>query len=138
LIVSACGILSIRATHDPSLKSLVEDPLAILQKGYSITIFLAIIAFTGSTCWLLYTDQDPTTWLHFTLCGLVGIITAYLFVWITQYYTDYKYEPVRTLALSSSTGHGTNIIAGVSLGLESTALSVLVITVEIISALWLG
>jgi Na+/H+-translocating membrane pyrophosphatase len=69
---------------------------------------------------------------------LVGIITAYAFVWISKYYTDYKYEPVRLLALSSSTGHGTNIIAGVSLGLESTALPVLVISVAIISAYWLG
>lgn len=69
---------------------------------------------------------------------MVGIFTAYIFVWITKYYTDYKYEPVRTLALSSSSGHGTNIIAGVSLGLESTALPVLVISVAVISAFWLG
>lgn len=68
----------------------------------------------------------------------MGIITAYAFVWISKYYTDYKYEPVRTLALSSATGHGTNIIAGVSLGLESTALPVLVISLAIISAYWLG
>jgi Na+/H+-translocating membrane pyrophosphatase len=68
----------------------------------------------------------------------VGIITAYAFVWISKYYTDYKHEPVRLLALSSSTGHGTNIIAGVSLGMESTALPVLVISVAIISAYWLG
>lgn len=65
-------------------------------------------------------------------------MTAYAFVWISKYYTDYKYEPVRTLALSSATGHGTNIIAGVSLGLESTALPVLVISLAIISAYWLG
>ncbi|CAI0442084.1 unnamed protein product [Linum tenue] len=65
-------------------------------------------------------------------------MTAYAFVWITKYYTDYKYEPVRSLALASSTGHGTNIIAGVSLGLESTALPVLVISVAIVSAFWLG
>ncbi|RWV94456.1 hypothetical protein GW17_00043002 [Ensete ventricosum] len=65
-------------------------------------------------------------------------MTAYAFVWITKYYTDYKHEPVRVLALSSATGHGTNIIAGVSLGLESTALPVLVISIAIISAYWLG
>ncbi|KAL3808548.1 hypothetical protein ACJIZ3_000255 [Penstemon smallii] len=65
-------------------------------------------------------------------------MTAYAFVLITKYYTDYKHEPVRSLALSSATGHGTNIIAGVSLGLESTALPVLVISVSIISAYWLG
>lgn len=91
-----------------------------------------------STRWLLYTEQAPSAWLNFALCGLVGIVTAYAFVWISKYYTDYKYEPVRTLALASSTGHGTNIIAGISLGLESTALPVLVISLAIVSAFWLG
>jgi Na+/H+-translocating membrane pyrophosphatase len=59
-------------------------------------------------------EQAPSAWIHFALCGLVGIITAYSFVWISQYYTDYKYEPVRTLALASTSGHGTNIIAGIT------------------------
>ncbi|KAK1275668.1 Pyrophosphate-energized membrane proton pump 2 [Acorus gramineus] len=138
LVVSSIGILSIRGSRDSGVKVPVEDPMAILQKGYSVTIFFAVLAFGASTRWLLYTEQAPTAWLNFALCGLVGIITAYLFVWITKYYTDYKHEPVRTLALSSATGHGTNIIAGVSLGLESTALPVLVISVSIISAYWLG
>ncbi|XVF23309.1 hypothetical protein REPUB_Repub13aG0026100 [Reevesia pubescens] len=138
LVVSSIGILSIRSTRHPSVKAPVEDPMAILQKGYSVTIVLAVLTFTGSTRWLLYTEQAPSAWLNFALCGLVGIVTAYVFVWITKYYTDYKHEPVRTLALSSSTGHGTNIIAGVSLGLESTALPVLVISVSIISSFWLG
>lgn len=138
LVVSSVGILSIRGTRDPGAKVPIEDPMAILQKGYSITIVLAVITFGLSTRWLLYTEQAPSAWLNFALCGLVGIFTAYVFVWITKYYTDYKHEPVRTLALSSSTGHGTNIIAGVSLGLESTALPVLVISVAIISAFWLG
>ncbi|XVF86245.1 hypothetical protein PTKIN_Ptkin18bG0025000 [Pterospermum kingtungense] len=127
-----------RSTRDSSIKAPIEDPMAILQKGYSVTIVLAVLTFTGSTRWLLYTKQVPSAWLNFALCGLVGIVTAYVFVWITKYYTDYKHEPVRTLDLSSSTGHGTNIIAGVSLGLESTALPVLVISVSIISAFWLG
>ncbi|KAK6284745.1 hypothetical protein POUND7_003697 [Theobroma cacao] len=138
LVVSSIGILSIRGTRDSSVKTPIEDPMTILQKGYSVTIVLAVLTFAGSTRWLLYTDQAPSAWLNFALCGLVGIITAYVFVWITKYYTDYKHEPVRTLALSSSTGHGTNIIAGVSLGLESTALPVLVISISIISAFWLG
>ncbi|KAG8490954.1 hypothetical protein CXB51_014086 [Gossypium anomalum] len=138
LVVSSIGILSIRGTRGSNVKVPLEDPMTILQKGYSVTIILAVLTFFGSSRWLLYTEQAPSAWLNFTLCGLVGIITAYVFVWITKYYTDYKHEPVRTLALSSSTGHGTNIIAGVSLGLESTALPVLVISVSIISAFWLG
>lgn len=47
LVVSAAGILSIKGTRDPSSKSVVEDPMAILQKGYSLTLLLAVIAFAG-------------------------------------------------------------------------------------------
>ncbi|KAI3977832.1 hypothetical protein MKX01_036672 [Papaver californicum] len=136
LVISSIGILSIRGTRGAG--TFIEDPMEILQKGYSITIVLAVITFGASTRWMLYTEQAPTAWLNFALCGLVGIMTAYAFVYITKYYTDYKHEPVRTLALASSTGHGTNIIAGISLGLESTALPVLVISVAIVSAFWLG
>jgi H(+)-translocating pyrophosphatase len=138
LVVSSVGIFSIRGTRESGVLSPIEDPMAILQKGYSVTIVLAVLAFGLSTRWLLYVEQAPSAWFNFALCGLIGIITAYVFVWITKYYTDYKHEPVRTLALSSSTGHGTNIIAGVSLGLESTGLPVLVISVAIVSAYWLG
>ncbi|CAK8574561.1 unnamed protein product [Lathyrus sativus] len=138
LIVSSVGIFSIRGTRESGVMTPMEDPMAILQKGYSVTIVLAVLAFGLSTRWLLYVEQAPSAWFNFALCGLIGIITAYIFVWITKYYTDYKHEPVRTLALSSSTGHGTNIIAGVSLGLESTGLPVLVISVAIVSAYWLG
>ncbi|GAB4841866.1 Pyrophosphate-energized membrane proton pump 3 [Ancistrocladus abbreviatus] len=138
LVISSVGILSIRTTRDSGVKGPIEDPMKILQRGYSVTIVLAVLTFGASTRWMLYTEQAPSAWLNFALCGLVGIITAYIFVWITKYYTDYKHEPVRSLALASSTGHGTNIIAGVSLGLESTALPVLVISISIISAFWLG
>ncbi|KAH7866830.1 hypothetical protein Vadar_025555 [Vaccinium darrowii] len=138
LVISSVGIFSIRGTCDTGVIGAMEDPMAILQKGYSVTIVLAVVTFGLSTRWMLYTEQAPSAWLNFALCGLVGIMTAYVFVWITKYYTDYKHEPVRTLALSSTTGHGTNIIAGISLGLESTALPVLVISAAIISAFWLG
>ncbi|XP_076898483.1 pyrophosphate-energized membrane proton pump 3-like [Bidens hawaiensis] len=138
LIISSVGMFSIRGTRDPGVIGIMEDPMTILQKGYSVTIVLAVVTFGLSTRWMLYTEQAPSAWLNFALCGLVGIMTAYIFVWITQYYTDYKHEPVRKLALSSSTGHGTNVIAGISLGLESTALPVLVISVSIVLAFWLG
>ncbi|KAK4839834.1 hypothetical protein QYF36_025346 [Acer negundo] len=138
LVISSIGILSIGGKRDSSMKTPIEDPMAILQKGYSVTIVLAVLTFGASTRWLLYTEQAPSAWLNFALCGLVGIITAYAFVWITKYYTDYKHEPLCSLALASSTGHGTNIIAGVGLGLESKALPVLVISVSIVSAYWLG
>lgn len=83
--------------------------MLVLQRGYSLTLFLAVLAFGGSTRWLLYSEAAPSAWLHFALCGLVGIITAYLFVWISQYYTDYKYRPVRVVAEASTTGE-TNLL----------------------------
>ncbi|GBG60132.1 hypothetical protein CBR_g3376 [Chara braunii] len=138
LIVSAIGIMSVKGTRGAGSKTPVEDPMAVLQRGYSVAILLAIVSFIGSTRWLLYSEQAPQAWIHFSMCGLVGIATAYAFVWITQYYTDYKYRPVRIVAEASTTGHGTNIIAGVGLGLESTAMPVLVISTAILSAYWLG
>ena len=69
---------------------------------------------------------------------MVGIANAYAFVWIAQYYTDTKYKPVKQIAEASTTGHATNVIAGVSIGLESTALPVLVMSVALISSYWLG
>jgi H+-translocating diphosphatase len=72
------------------------------------------------------------------MCSVIGVIVSFLFIKITQYYTDYTYEPVRAIARSSQMGHATNIITGLSVGLESTGLPVIVISVAIISAFYLG
>lgn len=63
---------------------------------------------------------------------------SFLFVIITQYYTDYQFGPVQSIAVSSQMGHATNIITGLSVGLESTGLPVIVISVAIISAYYFG
>ncbi len=62
---------------------------------------------------LLYVDALPNVWLHYLGCGVMGMITSYVFITSTQYYTDYASLPVRQIAAASTTGHGTNIIAGV-------------------------
>jgi Na+/H+-translocating membrane pyrophosphatase len=61
-----------------------------------------------------------------------------LFIKITQYYTDYTYGPVKSISKSSQMGHATNIITGLSVGLESTGLPVIVISVAIITAYYFG
>jgi H(+)-translocating pyrophosphatase len=82
--------------------------------------------------------EHLTTWTYFAGCGFVGISVSYIFILSTQYYTDYKYGPVQGIAKSSETGHATNIIAGLSVGLESTAIPVLCIAVGITVSYWLG
>ena len=139
LIVSAAGIMSVRGTSWPgSAKSAMDDPYDVLKGGYNISVFLATAGFFVTTRYMLYVPSAPQAWMHFMGCGLIGIATAYMFVLITQYYTDHKYRPVRMVAEASCTGHGTNIIAGVSLGMEATCLPVLTISAAIVSAYWLG
>jgi K(+)-stimulated pyrophosphate-energized sodium pump len=69
---------------------------------------------------------------------LVGILVTGFLVLITEYYTSKKFRPVRSIAQSSETGHGTNIITGLSVGMESTALPVIVIVAGILSAYWVS
>lgn len=115
-----------------------EDPLVILKRGYSVSLVLAVVFFTMASYYLLNVPTAPDAWWHFGLCGLIGICTAYVFVLITQYYTDYAFSPVLGIAQASTTGHGTNVIAGVAVGLESTGLATLVISFAVLSSYYLG
>ncbi|GMH36337.1 hypothetical protein BSKO_04205 [Bryopsis sp. KO-2023] len=134
LIVSAAGIMSIGGRSTRSN----EDPYSVMTGGYNVAIVLSIISFIGSCRFMLYTPVAPNAWLYFAGCGMVGVATAYVFVWIAQYYTDYKFRPVRMVAEASTTGHATNIIAGVGLGMEATALPVIAMSTALISSYWLG
>ncbi len=126
LIASIIGVVSVKAKED-------EDPMSALNRGYYLTTALAIIGF-GLTAYLLLTSH----WLLLFLAGLVGIITSQIFVYITQYYTEYKYRPVRTIAEASQTGPATNIISGFAVGLEATAIPVVVICLALGISYWLG
>src|SRR5437867_2327356 len=70
--------------------------------------------------------------------GIIGIVTAYSFVWITQYYTEYKYRPVQSIAEASRTGPATNIISGLAVAFECTGLPVLVISAALLGSYWCG
>ncbi|KAF0683416.1 Aste57867_24540 [Aphanomyces stellatus] len=133
ILVSSIGILCVTAPGPTE-----HNPMTTLQRGYTITLALALAAFGLSTRWLLYTDAAPNAWFHFFLCGVVGMVTAYVFVKSTQYYTDYAYAPVRSIAKASTTGHGTNIITGVAVGMKSTVVPTLMVSFSVIAAYHLG
>jgi hypothetical protein len=68
-------------------------------------------------------------------CMLIGLALTGALVWITEYYTGTNYRPVQSIARASQTGHGTNVIQGLAISLESTALPTLVIVVAVIASL---
>jgi H(+)-translocating pyrophosphatase len=131
IIASIIGVLSVKVKGS-------EDPMKSLNRGYYLTIILAVLGFAVSSRWLLHLDAYPLAWIYFFFCGLVGILTSLAFVFVTQYYTEHKYRPVRSIAEASKTGPATNIIAGMSVGFECTAIPAIVISVAILVAYYLG
>ncbi|MGH7774631.1 MAG: sodium-translocating pyrophosphatase [Candidatus Binatia bacterium] len=136
LIASIIGIVIVKTDER-------EDPMVALNRGYYVTSWLAIVGFFIATLWLLRVDptahpEATWAWLYFFFCGVIGIATSQAFVYITQYYTEYKYRPVKSIAEASQTGPATNIITGISVGMECTALPVLVISAAIIGSYYLG
>lgn len=105
LVVSTIGVLSVYTKPGlPNLKSdygKLEDPLDILKRGYYISLTLAIIGLFFICKTFLYAPAFPDAYLYFFGCSVIGVIVSFLFVIITQYYTDYNYGPVQSIAKSS-------------------------------------
>jgi K(+)-stimulated pyrophosphate-energized sodium pump len=135
LIATVVGVFTVKCRED-------EDPMDALNRGYLVTTILAMIGFAAAV-FLLLRPTNPLAAQHVSqgyllLAGIIGIATAYAFVWITQYYTEYKYRPVREIAEASKTGPATNIISGIGVGLECTGLPVLVISIALMASYWCG
>lgn len=116
----------------------IEDPLDVMKKGYYVSLGLALVGLYFICNRFLYIPKLPYASLYFFCCSAVGVAVSFLFIKITQYYTDYTYGPVKSISSSSQMGHATNIITGLSVGLESTGLPVIVISVSIIIAYYCG
>jgi K(+)-stimulated pyrophosphate-energized sodium pump len=131
LIASIIGVMVVRTSG-------TEDPMRALNRGFYVTSALVAVAFFFLCRWLLATDAAPTAWLNFFWCAMIGLATAFAFVYITQYYTEYRYRPVKSIADASQTGAATNIIAGLAVGMESTVLPVITVAVAIVGSYYLG
>jgi inorganic pyrophosphatase len=134
IFVSSIGIAFVSVTRDAA----DSDPMKQLQKGYRVALFLSVLGFYVITHWLLNSPTNPGCAFNFFLCGIVGMACAYVIVLSTQYYTDYAYRPVQSISEASTTGHGTNIIVGVSVGMKATFIPTITVAVAVLSAYHLG
>jgi K(+)-stimulated pyrophosphate-energized sodium pump len=139
LMGGVCIITSIIGTYFVRLGS-GTNVMGAMYKGFLVTAVLSVPAIWFSTSYILKgdmtTDVVGTTFNGMDLfyCSLLGLVITGLIIWITEYYTGTNYRPVRSIAKASETGHGTNVIQGLAISLESTALPTLVICAGIIIA----
>jgi K(+)-stimulated pyrophosphate-energized sodium pump len=129
LIASIVGVFVVKTRED-------EDPMHALNKGFYVTSALALMGFAGAVYLMLNGPLVRPLW--FLGCGVIGLGTAFLFVWITEYYTESRYRPVQSIAEASLTGPATNIISGLAVGMETPALPVIVISAALLLSYYFG
>jgi K(+)-stimulated pyrophosphate-energized sodium pump len=124
LVASMVGILAVGWGE-------VRDPMRALDRGYWVMTVLAALGIAFVTMTML------RNW-WFVWAGLTGLATSVAFVYITQYYTAGSWRPVQELARASKTGPATNIISGVAVGFESTAITAIVISAALAASFYFG
>jgi K(+)-stimulated pyrophosphate-energized sodium pump len=129
-----CIITSIIGTFFVKLGA-NQSIMGALYKGLIATGILSLVGVAGVIYWLIgfgkLAGVDYTGMALFE-CGVVGLIVTGLIIWITEYYTGTDYRPVKSIAAASVTGHGTNVIQGLAISMESTALPAIVIIAGIL------
>ena len=99
-----------------------------LYKGFVVSAVASLVILWPVTDHVIgftneYTVNDKTfNGMDLYYCGVIGLVITGLLIWITEYYTGTSYRPVKSVALSSTTGHGTNVIQGLAVSMEATAI----------------
>ena len=143
-ICGACIVTSIIGTYFVKLGA-NGSIMGALYKGVIASAVLSVGGLWLATQYVLggYGPVGTAagmqlTGLNLMLCGIVGLVLTGLIVWITEYYTGIGYRPVRSISQASVTGHGTNVIQGLAVSLESTALPTIAIVASILVTYNLG
>jgi len=136
-IGGACIITSILGTFFVKLGK-NRNIMGALYKGFIATSLLSVIILYPVTDKIIGLDSiysstnSKFTGFDLYICGVIGLIITGLIIWVTEYYTSTSFRPVKSVAKSSTTGHGTNVIQGLAISLESTALPALIIVFGIL------
>jgi K(+)-stimulated pyrophosphate-energized sodium pump len=112
-----------------------QSIMGALYKGLIATGVLSLVGVAGVIYWLIGFDKlagVDFTGLALFECGVVGLVVTGLIIWITEYYTGTDFRPVKSIAAASVTGHGTNVIQGLAISMEATALPAIVIIAGIL------
>jgi len=136
LIGGVCVITSIIGTYFVRLGG-GTNIMGAMYKGFLVTAVLSVPAIWWAISYALggmETNVGGFTGRTLFYCSLLGLVITGLIIWITEYYTGTNYRPVRSIAKASETGHGTNVIQGLAISLESTAMPTIVICAGIIIA----
>ncbi|GFE72739.1 sodium-translocating pyrophosphatase [Novosphingobium sp. TCA1] len=138
LIGGVCIVTSIVGTYFVRLGG-SQNIMGAMYKGFLVTAVLSIPAIWWAIDFSLgginaMIGETGFTGRTLFYCALLGLVITGLIIWITEYYTGTGYRPVRSIAKASETGHGTNVIQGLAISLEATALPTLVIVAGIVIA----